>query len=147
MKNFVCPFHGWVYGLDGALKGITRAHDFPGVKTCDYGLVELPAAESGGLIWVGRTPGETLDIPGFLGTFHEDLVNFDVASLVQYKKTKVVKEANWKLLIKTYLEATTSRICTGTPSPSPSRRGSSRTTRTGRTSGCPRRAPTSARRP
>ncbi|SFY48407.1 Biphenyl 2,3-dioxygenase subunit alpha [Streptomyces sp. F-1] len=104
VKNFVCPFHGWVYGLDGALKGITRAHDFPGVKTCDYGLVELPAAESGGLIWVGRTPGETLDIPGFLGTFHEDLVNFDVASLVQYKKTKVVKEANWKLLIKTYLE-------------------------------------------
>ncbi|MFD0343084.1 aromatic ring-hydroxylating dioxygenase subunit alpha [Streptomyces sp. NPDC127117] len=104
VKNFVCPFHGWVYGLDGALKGITRAHDFPGVNPCDYGLVELPATEAGGLIWVGRTPGVSLDIPGFLGTFFEDLVNFDVASLVQYKKTKVVKEANWKLLIKTYLE-------------------------------------------
>lgn len=104
MKNFVCPFHGWVYGLDGALKGITRAHDFPGVNPCDYGLVELPATEAGGLIWVGRTPGASLDIPGFLGVFFEDLVNFDVASLVQYKKTKVVKEANWKLLIKTYLE-------------------------------------------
>ncbi|MGQ4511151.1 SRPBCC family protein [Streptomyces sp. DW26H14] len=104
VKNFVCPFHGWVYGLDGNLRGITRAHDFPGVETRDYGLAELPAAESGGLVWVSRTPGVELDIPGFLGAFHDDLVTFDVASLVPYKKTKVVKEANWKLLIKTYLE-------------------------------------------
>lgn len=104
VKNFICPFHGWVYGLDGGLKGITRSQDFPGVDACDYGLVELPATESGGLIWVARSPDAPLDIPGFLGAFHDDLVNFDVASLVQYKKTKVVKEANWKLLIKTYLE-------------------------------------------
>lgn len=76
VKNLICPFHGWVYGLDGALKGITRSHDFPGVD----------------------------NIPEFLGSFYDDLVNFDVASLVQYKKTKVIKQANWKLLIKTYLE-------------------------------------------
>ena len=104
IRNFVCPFHGWVYGLDGALKGITRSHDCPGVDKADYGLVELEAAEAGGLVWVSRTPGVPVDIPAFLGRFHEDLVNFDVASLVQYKKTSVVKNANWKLLIKTYLE-------------------------------------------
>lgn len=104
IKNFVCPFHGWVYGLDGELRGITRAHDFPGVNKGDHGLVELPVAEAGGLVWIARTPGTTLDIPAFLGRFHDDLVNFDIASLVQYKKTRVVKNANWKLLIKTYLE-------------------------------------------
>lgn len=104
VKNFVCPFHGWVYGLDGDLKGITRSHDFPGVDKGDYGLVEFPATEAGGLIWIARDPNAQLDIPRFLGTFYDDLVNFDVASLVQYKKTKVIKEANWKLLIQTYLE-------------------------------------------
>ncbi|CAM3280846.1 aromatic ring-hydroxylating oxygenase subunit alpha [Stackebrandtia soli] len=104
VKNLICPFHGWVYGLDGQLKGITRSHDFPGVDKGDYGLVELPAAEAGGFAWVARDPGALLNIPEFLGEFHDDLVNFDVASLVQYKKTRVVKEANWKLLIKTYLE-------------------------------------------
>ncbi|MFI6344304.1 aromatic ring-hydroxylating dioxygenase subunit alpha [Streptomyces sp. NPDC050560] len=104
VKNFVCPFHGWVYGLDGALKGITRSQDFPGVNACDHGLIELPATESGGLVWLSRDRDAKLDIPAFLGAFHDDLVNFDVASLVPYKKTKVVKEANWKLLIKTYLE-------------------------------------------
>ena len=104
LRNLVCPFHGWIYGLDGTLKGITRSHDFPGVDKSDYGLVELPATEAGGFVWVARDPDTSLDIPAFLGTFYDDLINFDVASLVQYKKTKVVKRANWKLLIKTYLE-------------------------------------------
>jgi len=104
VKNLVCPFHGWVYGLNGELKGMTRSHDFPGLDKSDYGLVELPATEAGGFVWVARSPNASLDIPRFLGGFYDDLVNFDVASLVQYKKTKVVKDANWKLLIKTYLE-------------------------------------------
>ena len=102
--NLICPFHGWVYGLDGTLQGITRSHDFPGLDKCDYGLVELPVVEAGGLVWISRRPGTHLDIPSFLGDFYRDLVNFDVESLVQYKKTKVLKDANWKLLIKTYLE-------------------------------------------
>lgn len=104
IKNVVCPFHGWVYGLDGELLGITRSHDFPGVNTCDYGLVELPVTEAGGLVWIARSPDVDLDMPAFLGRFHRDLENFDIASLVQYRKTKVVKNANWKLLIQTYLE-------------------------------------------
>jgi phenylpropionate dioxygenase-like ring-hydroxylating dioxygenase large terminal subunit len=103
-SSLICPFHGWVYGLDGGLQGITRSHDFPGLDKCDYGLVELPVAEAGGLVWISRTPQTSLDIPSFLGDFYQDLVDFDVASLVQYKKTKVLKSANWKLLIKTYLE-------------------------------------------
>jgi len=104
IKNFVCPFHGWVYDLDGSLKGVTRSRDFPGLDPCAYGLVELPVAEAGGLVWISRTPGAVLDIEEFLGDFYADLLHFDIASLVQYKKTRVVKNANWKLLIQTYLE-------------------------------------------
>lgn len=103
-RNIICPFHGWVYGLDGHLKGITQSHQFPGVRTEEYGLVELPVAESGGLVWISRSPGAVADIPAFLGDFHQDLVDFDIASLTRFTKTRVVKEANWKLLIKTYLE-------------------------------------------
>jgi phenylpropionate dioxygenase-like ring-hydroxylating dioxygenase large terminal subunit len=103
-KAFVCPFHGWTYDLDGSLQSIPRSWDFPGLDPCAHGLVELPVAEAGGLVWIGRTPGEALDLRSFLGDFYQDLVNFGVDSLVQYKKTKVVKNANWKLLIQTYLE-------------------------------------------
>ena len=33
-KQFRCPYHGWTYGIDGALKGIV---EFDGVCNFDYG--------------------------------------------------------------------------------------------------------------
>ncbi|MEH1017023.1 aromatic ring-hydroxylating dioxygenase subunit alpha [Micromonospora sp. CPCC 206060] len=104
LKAFVCPFHNWVYDLDGSLRAITRQEDFPGVDAAEYGLRELPVAEAGGLIWIHPDPNGTLDLRSYLGRMLDDLVEFDIEKLVRYRKTKVVKNANWKLLIKTYLE-------------------------------------------
>lgn len=104
LKAFVCPFHNWVYDLDGSLRAITREEDFPGIDKREYGLKKLPVTEAGGLIWVHPRPDGVLDLPSYLGFVLDDLVDFDVEKLVRYRKTKVVKNANWKLLIKTYLE-------------------------------------------
>lgn len=104
LKAFVCPFHGWVYDLDGALRSITKAYAFPTLDPCKYGLRELPVAEHGGLIWVHPTPGATMDPASYLGTFGEDLDHFGIDRFVSYRKSRVIKNANWKLLLKTYLE-------------------------------------------
>jgi phenylpropionate dioxygenase-like ring-hydroxylating dioxygenase large terminal subunit len=104
LNSFVCPFHGWVYGLDGALRSMSRAHNFPGVQCEKMGLVELPVAEHGGLVWIHPTPGATIDIQNYLGTIGDDLQHFEVDQLVTYRKNKVIRNANWKMLIKTYLE-------------------------------------------
>ncbi|UTY59506.1 aromatic ring-hydroxylating dioxygenase subunit alpha [Massilia sp. erpn] len=104
LKNFVCPFHGWVYGLDGTLRSMSRAHNFPGVDCNTMGLVELPVLEHGGLVWVHPTPGAKIDIAECLGPMAEDFECFKVDELVPYRKNKVLRKANWKMLIKTYLE-------------------------------------------
>ncbi len=104
IKAFVCPFHGWAYGLDGSLKTVTKPHAFPDLDRCKLGLKELPVVEHMGLIWIHPTPGADLDIASYLGEFSSDMEHFDIRSLVSYRKSKVVKNANWKLLIKTYLE-------------------------------------------
>ncbi len=104
LKAFVCPFHGWVYGLDGTLKGVTKEDDFPGLDRSQYNLRELPVAERGGLVWIHPTPGAQMDLDAYLGTIGEDLEQFGLGELVRHRKTQVVKNANWKLLIKTYLE-------------------------------------------
>ncbi|HET7500484.1 MAG TPA: SRPBCC family protein [Kofleriaceae bacterium] len=104
LKSLVCPFHGWVYNLDGSLRSISKPYDFPGLPTCEYGLKELPVAESNGLIWIHPTPGATLDPAAYLGRLGEDLEHFEIDKLVRYRKAVVVKKANWKLLLKTYLE-------------------------------------------
>src|SRR5258705_7655550 len=30
-KAFVCPYHGWTYGLDGSLRHVPHEHGFPGL--------------------------------------------------------------------------------------------------------------------
>ncbi|HEU4734598.1 MAG TPA: SRPBCC family protein [Kofleriaceae bacterium] len=104
LKALVCPFHGWAYDLDGSLRSITKPYDFPGLKHCEYGLKELPVAEHNGLIWVHPTPGATLDPAAYLGPIGEDLEHFEIDKLVSYRKSVLIKKANWKLLLKTYLE-------------------------------------------
>lgn len=104
LKAFVCPFHGWSYDLDGKLKGVTKPYNFPDLDKHAFSLIELPVAERAGLIWIHPTPGATINLDHFLGFVGEDLDHFGLKELVPYRKSQIIKEANWKLLIKTYLE-------------------------------------------
>lgn len=104
IKAFVCPFHGWVYDLDGSLRAITKPYMFPDLDYCKFGLVELPVVEHGGLIWIHPTPGATIDIASYLGPIGDDLEHFGIDKIIRFRKTSVIKKANWKLLLKTYLE-------------------------------------------
>lgn len=104
LSAFVCPYHGWVYGLDGSLKTVTRSYAFPDIDKCNYGLLELPVAERHGLVWVHPDPEGAMDMDAHLGPFGQDMHYFGIEDFTRYTKTTVTKEANWKLLIKTYLE-------------------------------------------
>lgn len=104
LKALVCPFHGWVYGLDGSLTAVTKPYAFPGLNYCEYSLQELPVVEQNGLIWIHPTPGATLDPVSYLGAIGDDMEHFKIDELVSYRKSIIVKKANWKLLFKTYLE-------------------------------------------
>jgi len=101
---FVCPFHGWSYGLDGQLKGVTKPYNFPELDREKFALIELPVVERAGLIWIHPTPGASIDLDHVLGPIGDDLDNFALEGLVRHRKNCTVKRANWKLLIKTYLE-------------------------------------------
>lgn len=105
LRSFVCPFHGWTYGLDGALQAIPREYAFPCLEKKNHGLKEVPVTESMGLVWVCPTSYGPFDPVDYLGTFAEDIENFDLGRFVRHKKVVTEKKANWKLLIKVNLEA------------------------------------------
>ena len=94
LRAFVCPFHGWSYGLDGKLRGITKPYNFHDLDRQAFSLIELPVAERPGLVWIHPTPGASIDLDHFLGFVGDDLDHFGLDTLMSYCKTRVIKEAN-----------------------------------------------------
>ena len=96
-KSFVCPYHGWTYGLKGENRHIPGADGFPGIDPSDHGLKKVSAVEKGGIVYVCQDNDidkkfldETLDY------FTED------QSLIN--QSGIEDEANWKILHETLLE-------------------------------------------
>src|SRR5215471_21075183 len=66
-RRFTCPFHAWVYDLEGSLTFVPVPEGFEGLCREEKGLVELPVAEAYGLV-VGRLrPGQPVDVEDYLG--------------------------------------------------------------------------------
>ena len=96
-KSFICPYHGWTYGLNGENRHIPSAYGFPGIDPEEHGLKKVDAVEKGGIVYVCQDADidkkfldETLDY------FAED------QSLIN--QSEIEDEANWKVLHETLLE-------------------------------------------
>jgi phenylpropionate dioxygenase-like ring-hydroxylating dioxygenase large terminal subunit len=96
-KGFVCRYHGWTYGLDGALRHVPHAEGFPGLNKSTRGLVAVDAVERGGLVHVTQDPGNGGDgldsAPDVLPP------DFRVISTTEQRTA-----ANWKVVAEGFLE-------------------------------------------
>src|SRR6478609_9866800 len=56
-KSFVCGFHGWTYGLDGACTHIREQDDWQGVLTPETThLARVNVDTWGGWVWINMDP-------------------------------------------------------------------------------------------
>ncbi len=105
-RRFTCPFHAWVYDLQGKLVGVPVPSGFEGLCREEKGLVELPVAEGYGLI-IGRLrPGDPVDVEAYLGpglTDELSVLDFDRWEPYSEPHLHPVK-ANWKVTLDTYRE-------------------------------------------
>jgi phenylpropionate dioxygenase-like ring-hydroxylating dioxygenase large terminal subunit len=96
--GFMCPYHGWSYGLDGSLVNVPHPEGFPDLDTATRGLVPVHTVEHGGLVFVTQEPGpfgdEVLDAIPEMVPADEHLHLYDVAEVA----------ANWKVLMEGFLE-------------------------------------------
>ncbi|MBY0394279.1 MAG: Rieske 2Fe-2S domain-containing protein [Novosphingobium sp.] len=101
--RFSCKYHGWTFGQDGRLIGISDASKFGMADKAELGLRELPAAERAGLIFVSLTPGAPMDLDRFTGGYLED---FEALGLAEWTwiGSRQIEGANWKVAFDGYLE-------------------------------------------
>lgn len=101
-KRLVCPYHAWTYRLDGGLLALPRPETFPGLDKADYGLVELPSLEAGGLIWFAPAADADFSDAQALGN---DLDAFGLGSAHLFRRRTHTVRGNWKLIMDAFLES------------------------------------------
>ena len=103
-KRFVCPYHFWVYGLDGALTGVPgRKHFDPG-RLSALSTPQVAVEERLGWIWVNLSP-DPRPLGEMLAEIDGELAPFDLA---EAKLLAPVKEflvpSNWKRGLEAFIE-------------------------------------------
>lgn len=101
-KRLVCPYHAWTYRLDGKLLALPRPETFPGMDKGEFGLVELPSCEAGGLIWFSPVEDADFTHARELGA---DMDTFGTRDLVLFRRKLHTVKGNWKLIMDAFLES------------------------------------------
>ncbi|MEQ1543051.1 MAG: SRPBCC family protein [Novosphingobium sp.] len=101
-KRMTCPYHAWTYALDGRLLALPRPETFPGLDKADFGLVELPSCEAGGLIWYAPQHEGDFTHARELGA---DFDAFALRDLHLFRRHTHDVPGNWKLIMDAFLES------------------------------------------
>jgi phenylpropionate dioxygenase-like ring-hydroxylating dioxygenase large terminal subunit len=100
-KHFVCPYHAWTYGLDGAL--LAARHMPVGFETAGFGLKPVHLRVIQGVVLVSLAP-TPLGLAHVEATLEDCLGPYDWSSArVAHRETWEIA-ANWKLAVENYLE-------------------------------------------
>ena len=103
-KQFRCPYHGWTYGIDGALKGMV---EFDGVCNFDRaknGLVPVRVDVWENFVFV-NLDGRAAPLRDFLGVVPELVSPLDLAKKLHFFDRRVYTlNCNWKVYVDNYLD-------------------------------------------
>lgn len=104
-KNvFTCPFHAWSYSGSGDLVAIPDEDHFGVIDKSANGLIELPAVEQDGLLWVHPQPDGVIDIDELLGPLADEIASHELAQLLHGGDKTITMNLNWKLANDTFGE-------------------------------------------
>ena len=99
-----CGFHGWQYNLDGSIKEIPEAHDFPqGVPAEQLSLRELRCETWGGFVWISMDP-DIEPLIDYLGIVPEHLAPYELESMLLVSDETVEWDCNWKTSVDIFSE-------------------------------------------
>jgi phenylpropionate dioxygenase-like ring-hydroxylating dioxygenase large terminal subunit len=98
-----CPYHGWVYGLDGSLRGAPRYNDLPAFDASEHSLVPLRVVEWKGWVFANAS-GDAPDFSEHVGSLDALTADHECERLVGLARHDYVVSANWKIVTENYHE-------------------------------------------
>lgn len=102
-RMFACPYHGWVFNMDGSLRAARAMEMKEGFKPEEYGLKHARVTVYEGLIFINCDPDST-DFQPALDSIADALTPYDLESAKVAHRQIYKVGANWKLALENYLE-------------------------------------------
>ena len=102
-RTIVCPYHSWVYELDGSLlrmKGMEKTASF---DASDNGLKPLKSATWGGFVFISFS-NEVRPLEEHLGNLPEHYESYAFSNMLCVRRKRYELNCNWKLYIENAME-------------------------------------------
>ncbi len=93
----VCPFHGWVYNLDGTLRGAARPLTFPELDKVEFGLKPIDLEIWMGFIFVRFRPGPQPSVAELMRSVEAEINHYRIGEMVpSWGIWTQTSQVNWK---------------------------------------------------
>lgn len=102
--EFKCPYHGFAWKLDGALKNIPSRWDFPHVEDSAMQLPEAQVESWGGYIFIRENAGGP-SLEEFLAPLPQHFLRWQPERRTTTAWVAKVVPANWKAVAEAFMEA------------------------------------------
>ncbi len=102
-KLFRCGYHGWTYGLDGALISATEMEGVEGFRPEDFALMPVRTEEWFNLVFVNLDP-QARPLNESLGDLPRQAEKFPFSTMKLLERRTYDMKCNWKTYVDNYLE-------------------------------------------
>ena len=103
--RFQCPYHAWIYELDGSLVRAKHTEDLDDFSLDTYGLAPIRCETWQGFVFLCfADESVTAGLETQLGDLVDNMARFDFTSLRSAKQIVYEVGSNWKLIAENYSE-------------------------------------------
>ena len=104
-KSLQCRYHGWTYGLDGALRACPEMEGTEDFRKEDFGLLPVRVERWGPFVFA-NLDAEASPLLEILGAIPAEVARagYDVEHMRLIERRDYVIECNWKVYVDNYLE-------------------------------------------
>lgn len=103
LPRFQCPYHAWVYDLEGKLKQPRHTELLVGFDPGEWGLIPVHVATWQGIVYVDLS-GNAEPLRNYLGDIAVELDRFDLGALRRARRIDYDVKANWKAIVENFSE-------------------------------------------
>ncbi len=103
-NRFVCSFHGWSFGLDGALRHVPDEGAFFNLDRGARSLKAVPVDSWMGMLFVNFSAEPIEPLAAWLGELYGAFDGYPLPQMTTMLKIRTEVNANWKMVMDAFLE-------------------------------------------